>query len=154
LGWVNADGHIEEVAPAMVEKCTGHEYMEKELRQYHENQTQIVQGLHSIRERVSSLETNRDVMEDRVLQMTNHTEAILRMTISVENLTSEMAGLKSEAATRNTNILLEVKRLEEMIRAVADKSKNKILEYLDGAFKAIIAVVALWILYNATGIGG
>jgi uncharacterized coiled-coil DUF342 family protein len=138
----------------MVDKCTGHEYMEKELKQYHENQTQIVQGLHSIRERVSSLETTRDVLEDRIDQMHKHTEAILRMTISVENLTSEMAGLKTEATARNTNILIEVKRLENMIRDVSDKSKNKILEYLDGGFKAIIAVVALWILYNATGIGG
>ena len=136
------------------EKCSGHEYMEKEMQKYHENQLQIVQGLHIIRERVSSLETNKDVLEDRVDQMHKHTEAIWKMTMSVERLTEEMGSLKKDASDRNTNILIEVKRLETMIRDVADKSKNKILEYLDGAAKAIIVVVALWLLYNSTGIGG
>jgi chromosome segregation ATPase len=136
------------------EKCSGHEYMEKEMQKYHENQLQIVQGLHIIRERVSSLETNKDVLEDRVDQMHKHTEAIWKMTMSVERLTEEMGSLKKDASDRNTNILIEVKRLENMIRDVADKSKNKILEYLDGAAKAIIVVVALWLLYNSTGIGG
>jgi chromosome segregation ATPase len=136
------------------EKCSGHEYMEKEMQKYHENQIQIVQGLHGIRERVSTLETNKDVLEDRVDQMHKHTEAIWKMTMSVERLTEEMGSLKKDASDRNTNILIEVKRLETMIRDVADKSKNKILEYLDGAAKAIIVVVALWLLYNSTGIGG
>jgi chromosome segregation ATPase len=136
------------------EKCSGHEYMEKELQKYHENQTQIVQGLHGVRERVSALETTKDVLEDRVDQMHKHTEAIMRMTISVERLTSEMSDLKKDAVDRNSNILLEIKQLENKIREVGEKSKNKILEYLDGMVKAIIAVIALWLLYNSTGIGG
>lgn len=64
--------------------------LEERIKEYAENQIEIVKGLHEVRERVTKTEESTKSAHHRLDEMTEQTKAIIRMSISVEHVAEKM----------------------------------------------------------------
>ena len=109
-----------------MEKCASHEYVEKQMEKYHDNQQEIVKSQQDLRERLSTVEASSKSAHHRLDGLDRHTEAIIKMSVNVEKLADEVG---------KSNAINSKMHEEHAIRH--DKLRNELKEEIDGKFEAL-----------------
>lgn len=143
-----------------MEKCASHEYVEKQMEKYHDNQQEIVKAQHEIRERLTAVESSTKSAHHRLDGLDRHTEAIIRMSVTVEKLAEEV-GKSNELTSKirselKEDIDIKFKALDERLEVVENLPGKVALKYIGVGLGVVVTMVVGFLVITFTNgkIGG
>lgn len=132
----------------MQECCAQHEgmvvnlkTMRQEMEKYHHNQIEITKGQHDLRERSAVTERDVEALHMRMDKMEEQTNAIVRLSISIESMSEQM----KEVITLYKEHDDRIGELEQKPNTLIADRWNKVVEV---AISAVVGGLIAMTLFN------
>ena len=119
----------------MPEQCSAHEFIVKEINQYHSNQQEIVKGQHELRERVKGVEESSKSAHHRLDDLQELTKGVADLAYQVKRATEQTEMVLKELG-------LHRKEIDDL----KERPNKTMWIYLEHAFKYLIGAGLAYII--------